>query len=201
MASPLARMTVGLLERIALGLWGFRPSLMREIVRQRGALPTLWWFLRNMPRYERTLKRWGPIRTHLATTLISLVNGCPYCVHGHARALQLHYLQRTDRLFPLDDAAITALLGAPAAEVAAALDGALAQAALEDERPPLRRLVELLAGAAPAGPDDRRLAHLIAMFRVLNTCGIEGRVAPDEVHDPINQDRALAARYDALRAA
>ena len=43
---------------------------------------------------------------------------------------------------------------------------------------------ELLAGAAPASPDDRRLAHLIAMFRVLNTCGIEGRVAPADPSKP-----------------
>lgn len=81
--------------------WGFKPNLMRSIGEQHGAAKELTWFVRNMPAYEKTVKEWGAIRTHLLVAEISVLNGCPYCAYGHAYALQLHYLKTLANCFPL----------------------------------------------------------------------------------------------------
>src|SRR6185503_18619269 len=98
-----------LLEALGRRLWGFSPRLMREIVRRLGSFGALGWFVANMPRYERTLSRLGPLRTHLLCLEISLLNGCPYCIYGHAYAFELHYLRERGRLFPLAEQEIVAL--------------------------------------------------------------------------------------------
>ena len=92
-----------LLEMIGKYLWGFKPNLMQHIVDQHGAIKSLSWFIQNMPAYEKTLKQWGAIRTHLLVSEISVLNGCPYCTYGHVYALQLHYFKATGRLLPVDE--------------------------------------------------------------------------------------------------
>ena len=190
-----------LLEALGRSLWGFSPRLMKEIVGRRGPLGALGWFLANMPRYERTLKVLGPLRTHLLCVEISLLNGCPYCTYGHAYAFELHYLRERGRLFPLDEHEIVALNRLEPDLLFRHLEEALRDG-LADEIPLLHRLVALRGGEVGAPAEhDRRLRHLLRMFTVLNTCGIEGQVAPDEAHDPINKDRELKERYAALRRA
>jgi hypothetical protein len=44
-------LAVGLLHRLGTRLWGFPPLLMPALVERLGALRTLAWFVRNMPRY------------------------------------------------------------------------------------------------------------------------------------------------------
>ncbi|MEL6880694.1 MAG: hypothetical protein AAGM27_03155 [Cyanobacteria bacterium J06554_3] len=85
----LQKVAIFLLETLGDQLWGFRPNLMAPFVVQKGAFPAVFWFLKNMPKYERILESWGPIRTHLLATEISTLNGCAYCTHGHAYAFQL----------------------------------------------------------------------------------------------------------------
>ena len=85
------------LEQIGKKLWGFKPALMHDIVAQHGALRSVGWFARNMPRYERILAEWGPIRTHLVASVASALNGCPYCTYGHAYAMELHYFDLAAR--------------------------------------------------------------------------------------------------------
>lgn len=193
--------TAWLLESVGRRLWGFAPRLMPVIAQHLGGVGALAWFARNMPRYEGTLGALGPIRTHLLCTAISLTNGCPYCTHGHAHAFELHYLRERGVLFPLSEREIVDLARLDAITLRARWKEALEQGALPDEVGPFERLCALLDGAAADQPDDARLAHLITMFAVLNTCGVEGNVEPDEAHDPINKDTSLRQRYADLRDA
>lgn len=191
---------VFLLETVGDQLWGFKPNLMAEFVVQQGSRRALVWFAKNMPKYERILEAWGPIRTHLVTTIISTLNGCAYCTAGHAYALQLHYLKQTDQLFPLSEAEIFQLHGLADTELLSRFESVLAQAGLSQEIFLLQRLVELRKDASLAVTEqDHQLCHLITMFQALNLCGISGEVKRDQAHDPINKDRAIRDRYAALR--
>lgn len=202
MASPTDRLAVLVLEAIPRHLWGFRPRLMPVIVQRLGGVRAVGWFLWNMPRYERTRTTFGAVRTHLLSSTISLINGCRYCTFGHAYALQLIYLRERDQLFPLDEHEITGLHGLERAQLRAQLVSTLRLAGLADEVPWVERLFALAAEERRAADrDDARIAHLVRMFGVLNTCGIAGSVQPDQAHDPVNKDAALKARYQRLRAA
>lgn len=193
------RVAVGVLEGTARRLWGFPPRLMPYIVEELGGTRALGWFLANMPRYEATRKQFGPMRTHVLSVGISLLNGCPYCTYAHAYPLQLLYLERFGRLFPLDEHEIVGLHRLGEGELLERLRGALREAGLTEEVPVLDRMVALRGGAPGGGAQDARIAHLLRMFSVLNACGIKGDVQRDEAHDPINRDRELWARYRALR--
>lgn len=191
---------VFLLETLGDQLWGFKPNLMAEFVAQQGPRRALVWFARNMPKYERILEAWGPIRTHLVTAVISTLNGCAYCTAGHAYALQLHYLKKTDRLFPLSEAEIFQLHGLPTADMLSRLEVVLAEAGLSQEIFLLQRLMELSQDVSLAVTErDHQLCQLIVMFQSLNFCGISGEVKSDQAHDPINKDRGIRDRYAALR--
>lgn len=198
----LDRFASAVLEGLGRRLWGFPPRLMPVIVGRLGAVRALLWFAGNMPRYERTLRVFGPLRTHLLAVAISLANGCRYCTFGHAYALQLTYLRARDALFPLDEHAITGLHRLSPDEIRGRLIAAAEQAGLDDEGPWIDRTLELTTGARqPTEPDDARPAHLVRMFGVLNACGIAGNVEPDQAHDPANRDHALRDRYAQLRTA
>jgi hypothetical protein len=190
-----------LLESVGRKLWGFAPRLMPVIAQSLGGVGALSWFARNMPRYESTLRALGPIRTHLLCTAISLSSGCPYCTHGHAHAFELYYLRQRGVLFPVSERDLVALGRLDRVTLRARWKEALAQGGLHDEIGPFDRLCALLDGAEANHADDARLAHLIKMFAVLNACGIEGNVEPDEAHDAINKDTALRQRYADLRRA
>lgn len=194
------RPATAVLEGIGNKLWGFKPNLMRHFVAQHGPVGAVSWFASNMPKYERILKRWGPIRTHLVATAISATNGCPYCTHGHAIAFQLHYFRDHGRLFPIDEHQMVALGSQPTDEVFAAFANALMTADLDSELPTLRRTHALIEDRNDAdGETDAALLHLIDMFAALNACGIASNAEIDQVHDPINRDLALIERYEAAR--
>ena len=198
--SPIKKIAVFLLETLGDQLWGFKPNLMAAFVCEQGARRSLFWFAKNMPKYERTLEAWGPIRTHLVATAISTLNGCAYCTAGQAYALQLHYLKNTDRLFPLTNAEIFQLHTLSEPEFLARWEQVLNQAGLGQEIFPLQRMVELRRNRVLAvTKGDRTLLHLITMFEDLNVCGVSDNVRIDQAHDPINKNRALRDRYAALR--
>jgi len=202
-SSGLERGVTALLEGVGKRLWGFPPRLMAPIVEQLGPVRALRWFFWNMPRYERTLKTFGGVRTHLLCVAISLMNGCPYCTFGHAYALELVYLRDHGRLFPLDEHAIGMLLGLAPAAVRRRLVAAVQGAGLHAEVRWLDRAIMLAIGEdhRPSDRDDVGIAHLVRMFGVLNAVGIASKAAPDEAHDPLNKDRVLKLRYAGLRAA
>ncbi len=189
------------LERVGKTLWGFRPNLMHDIVDRHGPMKSVGWFARNMPYYERILRDWGPIRTHLVATIASTLNGCRYCTYGHAYALELHYFATHDRLMAADEREIESWCSLDDHEVEVRFRRLLFDSSLEEELPVLNRLLELRSGAEPASStDDRYTAHLLSMFDFLNSCGIGAATATDEAHDPINKDVDLRRRYDERRS-
>lgn len=197
--SLLDRAAVRVLEGVGARLWGFAPRLMPVIVAELGGGPALLWFVSNMPRYEKTFKIFGAARTHLVASVISLLSGCKYCTFGHAYAFQLVVLRDRGFLFPIDEGGFLALAGEAPAVIRERLAKALGKAGMTEEIAALDRLLEIHAGAAAVSDEDRRLAHLVEMFAVLNRCGIAGDVVPDAAHDPANKDEALKVRYEKLR--
>lgn len=195
------RAATALLEAIGSKLWGFKPNLMRHFVAQHGPLKAVAWFAKNMPKYEKILKKWGPIRTHLIATAISTINGCPYCTYGHAKAFQLHYLKEHDTVFPIDEDAMVSFHRLGSAEVVERFAAALGEAGQAGEVARLRRMLELFEDQSLASTDsDKDLLQLINMFAALNVCGITSDAEVDEVHDPINRDIDLRDRYAELRS-
>lgn len=198
--SAFERPAVFLLEAVGKKVWGFKPNIMSHFVRQKGPVQSVSWFVGNYPRYERILKDWGPLRTHLIAATISTLNGCRYSTEGHIRAFQLHYLQIYNRLFPIDDETFFSLTILPPDEMIEGLVEVLVAADLPSETDALRRAFELYVYPQKAMDHrDERLLHLIEMFGILNECGISSRAKLDQTHDPINRNQALRDRYLALR--
>lgn len=204
-SSPLERGVTALLERAGSLMWGFPPRLMGPAVKQLGALRVLRWFAWNMPRYLRTLRVFGGLRTHLVGATISLINGCPHCTYGDAYAFQLIHLHERGSVFPLDEHEMGELCGQAPAVIRHRLTDALQRAGLHAEIPTLDRTIALTLGQdrRPTEPDDIRLAHLVRMLGVLNAVGTNNGVARvfDEAHDPVNKNVKLKHRYAGLRAA
>jgi hypothetical protein len=196
-------MAVGILRRITTTLWGTPPLLLPEIVAHLGAFGALSWFAKMLPPYEKTLKDWGRVRTHLLCVEASLLNGCSYCIHAHAYAFQLHYFKEKQQLFPLDEHALVALGGGSDELVRTTLKRALAAAKMPEEDVLFDRLWRLKFEAAPDGANDtdRRIRHILAMFEMLNFCGVDSQMPFDHAHDPINKDTELKERYAKARLA
>lgn len=200
LTNPFRTTAIFLIESFCDQLWGFKPNLIRPFVHQKGAVRSLFWFTRNMLKYEGILERWGPIHTHLLATAISAINGCEYCTFGHAYALELAYLKQTGQLFPLTEHDLVALCGQTEADIVNTLKPALITANLEDEILSLQRTSELYRRPELATTrHDQQLTHLITMFATLNVCGMKGNIPTDQAHDPINKNRMMRDRYLALR--
>ncbi len=198
----MKKLATNLLEFIGTSLWGFRPNLMKDIVGIHGWRKSLFWFMKNMPKYEKTLKKWGPERTHLLVVAISGINGCPYCTYGHGLAFQLHYFKNKKRLFPIDEVEMMNFNTKEATAVLETLKKAIAQSSLFHPKKDLARFIELKQDPTLAtSEDDQKILHLIKMFAFLNVCGIEKQTPKDAAHDPINKDLVLLEAYRKERAA
>jgi hypothetical protein len=201
-AGRLDAFAVRLLEGLGRRLWGFPPRLMPLLVQQLGAVPAVAWFVANMPRYERTLRALGPVRTHLVATTVSLHNGCHYCAFGHAYALELLYFRERGVPFPADAHAVSAWGGLGPAELRERLRALLQDAGLHREVLWVDRTLAMAGGAQrPMDADESRIAHLVRMFEVLNAVGIACSPQLDQAHDPINKDTALKRDLERVRAA
>lgn len=202
-SSAMARGATAMLESMAKQRWGYPPRLMAATVAELGPLRALWWFAWNLPRYHRTLSTFGEVRAYLLCLAISLVNGSAYCVSCYTYALQLAYLRKHGRLFPLDESAIDDLRGLPPAVIRSRLSEATHRAALHGEVRFLDRAVTLAleADPRPTDTDEVRIAHLVRMFRDLSLIAIATGIAPDEAPTPLNKDRGLKVRYAEMRAA
>lgn len=194
------KVSAWLLEMIGQTLWGLRPNLMKDIVQQHGAMTSLSWFAKNMPRYEKILKEWGAIRTHLLASEISVLNSCAYCTYGHVYALQLHYFKENRLLMPVDENEIVSWHSLSEDDIIKKFHALIEDANLMSERPILDRMLLLRQGSGESvGGEDDQILHLIKMFSFLNSCGVNGNTVPDEAHDPINKDTELRQTYHRLR--
>lgn len=188
------------LETVSDTLWDLKANLMTDIVDQHGPGRSLAWFARNMPKYEKILKAWGPLRTHYLASVISATNGCAYCTYGHGYAFNLHYFDVHDRLFPVSEGEMRDANALSAEEVISLFTAGLVDAEMEDEVEWVNRTTEMMETKTAETTDDERILHLITMFAWLNSCGINADTEPDEAHDPINKNTELRARYEQARA-
>lgn len=192
------------LERLGMYLWGFRPKVMAPLVAELGPARALGWFFWNIALYQRTLSEFGPVRTHLVCTTISLLNGCQYGSHGHAYALELAYLREHGRLFPLTQQAIGLLRGLPPGIIRHRMVSAARSAGLHADVRWLERAANLTLAEdrRPTDRQDVRISHLVCMFGMLNSIGMAHHTEPDDAApSALNKDAALQARYVSLRAA
>lgn len=176
---------------------------MAPVVSQLGPFRALCWFAGNLPRYERTGREFGPLRTQLLCLAISLVNNCTYCACAYGYALQLTYLREHGRLFPFDERDFAELCGQSAAVVRFRLVRAVQDAGLHADVRYLERVLTLTMQEVPRATDaeDARIVHLVRMFSVLNSIASASGIPPDEAPTPLNKDRTLKLRYAALRRA
>ncbi|MEL6938677.1 MAG: hypothetical protein AAFO84_05735 [Cyanobacteria bacterium J06598_1] len=194
--SPFRAPAIFLIEAFFEQLWGFKPNFIRPFIHQKGAVRSLFWCGKNMLKYEGTLEKWSPLRTHLSAMTVSALNACPYTVFGHALAVELLYLKQTGRLFPLTEGDLVQLCGRSEEEIMSALEQALIEADLSSEILGLYRLVELRRSPEMAATEqDRDWVHLNRMFATLNTSAVKSRVSQDQAHDSINKDRGMRDRY------
>jgi AhpD family alkylhydroperoxidase len=199
--SRLDRTAVRLLQQLGRRRWGFPPAITGPLVAHLGPVRALGWTLRATRRYDRAVRALGPLRTHLACVAISLVNGCRYCAHGHAYALELHHLDQHDRLFPEPAATVAGWAGLPRNEVRSRLRDALMRADLHVEQIWVDRALDLADGGQPIDERETRMAHLVGVLDTLNEVGIAAHPPLDEAHDPLNKDTRLKTRLAALRSA
>jgi hypothetical protein len=194
------RATIRLLEGLGRRLWGFPPRLTGPIVDELGTMAALGWFAGNMSRYELAMRSLGPLRTHLACMLVSLYNGCRYCSFGHAYAVELIYLEERGTLSPLDAHEASEWVGLEPTELRRRIVDVLQRADLHGEVLWVDRTLALASGSQrPVDAQEARVAHLVAMFALLNSIGKANDVEPDEAHDPRDKDLDLKARHRALR--
>jgi hypothetical protein len=181
--------------------WGHCADIMQFIVKDLGPFGALRWLLANLPTYERSIVEMGVVRSHLAFTVASLLNGCAYCTYANGRAFELHYFEQLGRLFPLDEYAIVALADLPDGDLREKLVAALTEAGLAEDIAMCDRIFALkLEGATPR-PEDRYLVHAIRMFDMLNKCAVEWQVGIDDAHHDVNREVGLKARYAEARLA
>jgi hypothetical protein len=199
--SRLDRVAVRLLEAITRRYWGFTCTILQPLVEQLGPVRSVRWWLSNSRRYGRAEHEFGPMRLHLALTTISMFNGCQYCTHGHAYALELHHLRAHDKLFPIDTDTMTAWCGMPRTELRARLREALVEADLPVELIWVDRVLDLADGGKPIDGQEMLLARLVSVIETLNAVGIAGQPELDEAHDPLNKDARLKTKLATMRAA
>ena len=70
----------GLIETFYQQLWGFKPQFVHAFIRQKGAVRSLFWFVRNTLKYENTLEQWGHVHVHVVVTMLSALDNCSYSV-------------------------------------------------------------------------------------------------------------------------
>lgn len=197
----LDRAVVRTMEATARALCGYTPRVLAYVVADLGPLRAIGWMAAHMPRYKRTLRVLGPLRTHVACLVISLVNGCRHCAFGQAYALELLHLRDRDELFPVDAHTLAGWTGLPTEELRGRLHLLLEAAGLHAEVVWADRTLDLTTGAQqPIDTEEARIAHLVVMIGQLNRVGIAHDIGPDEAHDPVTKDTALRARCAELRA-
>jgi hypothetical protein len=198
----LDRGAVRVLGELARRRWGFSPNIVPHLVEQLGPIRAVRWALRAAGTVDTAVRSLGAVRAHLVCVVISQFKGCQYTTHGHAYALELHYLRQHDRLFPTDADTMAGWAGLPRAELRGRLRDTLMAAGLHVELLWVDRTLALAEGGQqPIDEAERRLAQLVTLFGTLTAVSIVGGPEPDQAHDPINRDARLKTRLAALRSA
>lgn len=188
-----------IIENIIVRLWGFTSSLMLEIIRREGGLGSLLFVVKNMIRFELLMAKWGPIKTHILCVNISILNGCPYCIFGHAYAFNLHYFKDYKKLFPLDSFQIMEFAQFTKTQKIEKMEEILQDPKLEHLQESVDLQLALINGKEPSNKNERQIKFVQTLYDYLNACGIAAGSQPDEAHDTINKNVDLKNRYHEAR--
>lgn len=180
---------------------GYYVDFDEELVRQHGIKGLITWGKSTRDAFDEIVASLGVERAHLVAAFASFFNGCDYCSWGHIFALNLLYLERTGKLYPLDETEVLDLMKQGDTlvfeELRARLSGNPEYA--EDLRLLERQHALRTLSEGPASDEDRILMRSITLFEWVNECSIVVN-APAPPMDPIAKKKALLARYAALRA-
>ncbi len=86
-----------LLITIGRKKWGVTAAIFPIIVKNLGPFGAIRWLLANLPKYERAIKDFGPMRANYICAIASLLNGCSYCTYAHGRAFELYYFRKAPK--------------------------------------------------------------------------------------------------------
>lgn len=181
---------------------GYTVGFAEELVRQHGLGGLVKFSRATLGVLEDLIRALGESDAHLLSAFASFWNGCEYCTYGHVLAHNLHWYHETQRLFPLDEQDVTALMRRSDDEVAAELRRLLAQPEHASKLARLEALARVRAGevAQPPTAEQQLMLRCLAMYDWVNECSIVAD-APSPPLGPIAKDKDLRRRYDEARRA
>lgn len=178
---------------------GYYVNFDEELVRQHGITGFLKWGRTTQAMFEEITAKLGTEEAHLVAAFASFFNGCDYCSWGHLFALNLLHLERTGKLYPIDEVEVLELMRTGDTAVMQELERRLAPEFPEHLRLLLRQHQLRTLESGPVSEEDRVLVRSITLFEWVNECSIVVN-APAPPMDRIAKKKALLARYEALRA-
>jgi len=188
-----------IITKVINNLWGFTPSLMMELIERKGGMGSLFFVMKNMTHYESISKKMGPIPINILTTNISILNGCPYCIYGHALAFNLYYFEKYNELFKWDEKDFEKMARLSEEEKITNILSIYQEKRINHLLPHFETQLKLRAGAKPKNQEEKNIKFINTLYDYLNACGIESNLDPDEAHDPRNKNKALIEKYHQAR--
>jgi hypothetical protein len=194
--SVVERMFLASIDAIGEITVGYRIAFAEELIRQHGIKGFWKWGQTTQNIFIEICKHFGEENGHLMASFASFWNGCDYCAYGHMLAHNLHFFERTGKLFTIDEEDILPLMRMKDAEVMGELRQRLSGS------PDFARKLELIERKnylrleeGPAdGPDDKMLLKCIALYEWVNECSIVVG-APAPPLGPIAKKKDLHKRY------
>ncbi|MFZ5441688.1 MAG: hypothetical protein ACOZQL_16925 [Myxococcota bacterium] len=176
---------------------GYHIDFDEELIRQHGIAGFMKWGRKLWALETKLTAFFGEENMHFVAAFSSFFNGCDYCTWGHLFAVNLVHLEKTGRLYPIDERESLVLMQQGDTAVVAELERRLA------EHPEhvrlLKRMLELRDGAPAQGDEDHHLGLARGLFEWINECSITVE-APAPPLGSIAKKKDLIARYQAARA-
>ena len=177
---------------------GYSVNFDEELLRQHGISGLIKWGRATQAAFDHIATKLGLEEAHLVAAFASFFNGCDYCSWGHLFALNLIYLERTGKLYPVDEEEVLELMRRGDSAVFEELRLRLGEHP-EHLRLLLRQQELRTLEGGPVSEEDKIIVSSITLFEWVNECSIVVN-APAPPMDPIAKKKALLARYEALRA-
>jgi hypothetical protein len=197
-----ARAVASVLDAMTEAGTGFRLPFSGEIVRVHGVVGMVRLMAALAKITDRLTARYGVVDTQVLVGLSAMWHGCEFCSRGHFLAANLHYLQDTGQLFPIDDAIVPALRRQPDREALAAILQALDRPEHERLRGLCARQLALKMNEATGETDDDVwLKASLAAFEWWTECSIVATGDDVPPTTAIAKNKALIAQYRLKRAA
>jgi hypothetical protein len=181
---------------------GYRVPFSGELLRTLGFARMMEFAKLSEPIMEEAVRVFGERDSQALCGMSALFNGCPYCSVGHLLAANLLHLREKDALFPLDEQDVPALRRMRDADIVTQVRQRLSAT----EPRLLARIERALAlrdeTRVAEGEEDAALRALGGLWSIITECSVQFEVPASTIPplDKIAKDKALRARYAALRS-